>query len=73
MMTKLLSKAFDAASKLPEELQDELAARLLRELADEARWDPSLADSTEALEKLADQALKEHDDGETTELGLDEL
>ena len=72
-MTKLLSKAFDAASKLPEELQDQLAARLLRELADEARWDASLVDSAEALEKLADQTLREHDDGETTELGLDEL
>ena len=72
-MTKLLSKAFDAASKLPEEQQDQLAARLLRELADEAKWDASLADSAEALEKLADRALREHDEGKTAGLGLDEL
>ncbi len=72
-MTKLLSKAFDAASKLSEEQQDQLAARLLRELADEAKWGASLADSAEALEKLADRALREHDEGNTAELGLDEL
>ena len=72
-MTELLTRAFDAASKLPEELQDQLAARLLRELADEAKWDTSLADSAAAMETLADQALREHDEGKTAELGLDEL
>ena len=72
-MTKLLSKAFDAASKLPEELQDQLAARLLRELSDEVNWDTSLANSAEALEGLADRALREHAEGETEGFGFDEL
>ncbi len=72
-MTELLAKAFDEASKLSEELQDQLAARLLRELADDAKWDKSLADSTEALEKFADEALRDHHEGRTAELGIDEL
>lgn len=72
-MTKLLEEAFNQASRLPEELQDQLAARLLRELADEAKWDAALADSAEELEKLADKALREHGTGETEELGFDEL
>lgn len=72
-MTEFLSKAFDEASKLPEELQDQLAARLLRELADEVKWDGSLADSAEALEQLADQALREHDERKTTEYMSNEV
>ena len=72
-MTKLLAKAFDLASKLPQELQDQLAAELLQELADEEKWDEALAASASQLEQLAEKALEEYRSGRTTELGFDEL
>ena len=45
-MTKLLQKAFDEASKLPEGEQDPLGRILLDELASERRWDELFADHT---------------------------
>ena len=72
-MTKLLAKAFDLASRLPQELQDQLAAELLQELADEEKWDQALAASASQLEQLAEEALQEYRGGRTTELGFDEL
>lgn len=64
-MTKLLDKAFAEARKLPPEDQDAIGARILEELADEARWAKSFAEHPEALEKLADEALAEYRAGET--------
>ena len=64
-MTKLLKEALAKLSKLSPERQDELAALLLAEMEDEARWDKSFAESQDALEKLADEALEEHKRGET--------
>ncbi len=73
MMTKLLAQAFEKASELPENLQDELARELLAELAGEALWDQTLAESADALDKMAEQALKEHRAGQTKKMGFDEL
>ena len=67
-MTKLLKELIDKLSKLSPERQDELAAWLLAEMEDEARWDKSFAESQDALEKLADEALAEHKRGETRPL-----
>ncbi len=64
-MTKLLKELIDKLSKLSPERQDELAAWLLAEIKDEARWDKSFAESQDALERLADEALEEHKRGET--------
>lgn len=72
-MTELLAKAFEEASKLPDEAQNQLAAQLLRDLEAEARWDRTLASSPEALEKLAAEALEEFRAGRTEEMGFDEL
>ncbi len=72
-MTELLEKAFRLASKLPQDLQDQLAAELLQELADEQRWDDTLSASAPELERLADQALEEYRQGSTIEQGIDEL
>jgi len=72
-MTELLEKAFRLASKLPQDLQDQLAAELLQELADEQRWDETLSASAPELERLADQALEEYRRGSTIEQGIDEL
>ena len=67
-MTKLLKELIDKLSKLSPERQDELAAWLLAEMEDEARWDKSFAESQNALEKLANEALEEHKRGETRPL-----
>ncbi len=72
-MTKLLAQAFDKASELPENLQDELARELLEELAGEARWDRTLEQSADAIDRMAEQALREYRAGQTKEMGFDEL
>ncbi len=67
-MTKLLKEVLAKLSKLPPDQQDELAAWLLAEMEDEARWAKSFAESQDALAKLADEALEEHRRGETRSL-----
>ena len=67
-MTKLLKEVLAKLSKLSPERQDELAAWLLAEMEDEARWAKSFAESQDALAKLADEALDEHRRGETRPL-----
>jgi hypothetical protein len=72
-MTKALKKAFEAASRLPPRDQDELAAAILHELAAEQRWEAALAASGPALERLADEAVREHRAGQTRPLDPDSL
>ena len=67
-MTKLLKEVLAKLSKLSPERQDEIAAWLLAEMEDEARWDKSFAESQDALAKLADEALEEFRRGETRPL-----
>ena len=72
-MTKLLSDAFEKASQLPENLQDELARTLLDELAWEGRWNQTLDESTDKLDRMADDALNDYRAGRTKEMGFDQL
>ena len=72
-MTKLLEKAFDEASKLPASEQDSVAKWLLEELHSEARWAELFESSPSALERLANEALAEHDRGETENLDPDSI
>ena len=72
-MTKLLQKAFDKASKLPDAEQDTLGRILLDELASERRWDELFAGSHDLLAELADEALAEHRAGRTAKLDPDKL
>ncbi len=72
-MTKALKKAFEAASQLPEREQDELAAAILEELAADERWESAFAQSQDALQLLADEALAEHRAGRTKALDPDAL
>ena len=67
-MTKLLKQILEQASRLPEEEQDSLAAILIEEMADEARWAKAFAESQDALEKLANAALEEYRRGDTRPL-----
>ncbi len=72
-MTKLLTEAFEEASRLPEGLQDQLARELLDELASEGRWETTLAESQSKVDQLAEKALAEYKAGRTKEAGFDEL
>jgi hypothetical protein len=72
-MTKLLQKAFDEASKLPEAEQDALGRVLLEELASERLWEELFARSHELLADLADEALAEHRAGRTEKLNPEKL
>ncbi|CAI4033372.1 hypothetical protein DNFV4_03808 [Nitrospira tepida] len=67
-MTKLLQKAFEEASKLPENEQDTLGRILLDELSSERRWEELFAGSHDLLAELAEQAVAEHRAGRTEKL-----
>jgi hypothetical protein len=64
-MTTLLQQAFDAAAKLPPAEQDQLASRVLAELAAEDAFDQAIAASAGKLAGLAAAALAEYDAGQT--------
>lgn len=70
-MTKLLEKALEKISSLPQEEQDAIAAQILADLEDEAAWAKRLASSSKKLRRLADEARAEHREGKTRP--LDEL
>lgn len=67
-MTDLLKRAFDTASRLPEDEQDAVAGWLLAELASEERWAERFAESQDMLSMLAREALNEHERDDTREL-----
>lgn len=69
-MTQLLEKAFDRASRLPDEQQDEVARLFLAELESEERWSELFArpESETLLERLAAEALDDHRAGKTRPL-----
>ena len=64
-MTKLLEKAFEDASRLPQEDQDALAEMLIRDLASEERWTEAYARSQDKLAILAKEAMAEFKQGNT--------
>ncbi len=72
-MTKALQKAFEAASKLPDRDQEELAAAILEELAADERWEAAFGESQSALKRLADEAVREHRAGRSEALDPDAL
>ncbi len=72
-MTTLLQQAFDKASQLPEDLQDQIAQDLMNDIAGELQWDKTFARSEDQLEKLAEKALQEFEAGRTRPRGFDEL
>lgn len=73
MNTQLLDIAFAEAAKLPEEEQDSFANWVLAELRSERRWTELFAASRDKLGRLADEALRQHEAGETEELDPDSL
>lgn len=72
-MSKLLEQAIAEAVKLPESDQEALGAWLLAEIESERRWDDLLSRPSATLERMADEALREHAAGLTTPLDPDSL
>jgi hypothetical protein len=73
MVTKRFEKVINKVGKLPAEEQDAIADWILEELADEQRWQKSFAETQDLLEKMADNAMREHKQGKTRPLDLSEL
>jgi hypothetical protein len=71
-MTKL-EIAFAAASKLPPSEQEALAELILQELSDEQRWTKGFSAAQDQLAQLADEALKEHNAGQSQRLDANRL
>jgi hypothetical protein len=67
-MTKLMEKALEKVSTLPQDEQDAIAAQILAELEDEVAWETRFARQKRKLRRLADEALAEHRRGETRSL-----
>ena len=67
-MTQLLERAFMEAAKLPEAEQDAVASLFLSELESDRRWAQAFASSQDKLARLAEDALREFEAGETLPL-----
>lgn len=67
-MTRMLEKAFEAASKLPVLEQNVLARVMLDEIASEQKWDDLFAESEDVLALLAAEALQDEEQGKTREI-----
>ena len=72
-MTRMLKKAFDEASKLPEKEQEEFALFVLEEIASERRWQEAFERSPDRLRTQAKEALDDHEQGRTSPLNPDDL
>jgi hypothetical protein len=72
-MTELLEKAISRLKTLSASEQDAIAAMILEELEDEARWDITFAKTQDALAKLASEAMVEYRAGKTQELDPETL
>jgi hypothetical protein len=72
-MGRLLQKAVDEASKLPEAEQEAVGAWLLAELESERRWDELFARSHDMLAEMAAEAIREDEAGLTQPLDPDDM
>ncbi|ANV83211.1 hypothetical protein AWQ21_01710 [Picosynechococcus sp. PCC 7003] len=72
-MTELLEQAIKHLQSLDTERQDAIAALIMEELEDEAKWDTAFAQSQELLADLAAEAMTEYKAGQTQVLKPEEL
>jgi hypothetical protein len=70
-MTEQLRLAFEAAQRLPNDVQNTLAAHILEEI-DEQEWDQIVSQThvQQALIALADEAMRQEVAGETENGGF---
>lgn len=67
-MTRALEEAVRKASELPDDQQDALAALILAEIEDDAKWSEAFANSQDVLERLAQEGRAEYRAGRTQPL-----
>lgn len=73
-MSKLLERAIEEAHKLSEDEQESIGAWLLAEIESERRWDDLLSrPPSQALERMAAEALEDFRAGRTSPLDPDNL
>ncbi len=72
-MTQLLEKAFEKATALPPELQDEFGALFIAEMESELRWQKSFDQSKDMLARMGQEAIEDYRAGRTSEIGWDKL
>jgi hypothetical protein len=72
-MTKTLERAVRKISRLSAREQNAFARWMLRELADEQRWQRTLDRTRGTLRSLADEAIADHKAGRTRRLHPDRL
>ncbi len=74
-MSDLLKMAFQKASEVMSEAEQEVFARWLLEALgqDEKRWDKAFADSSKKLESIADEVLEDFRNGRTELLDIEKL
>jgi hypothetical protein len=67
-MTRLLEEAFSLARQLPEDQQDELATRIIAELAEDDAFDRRIAATVDQIDWLIEEARADFHAGRTEEL-----
>ncbi|MCX6591042.1 MAG: hypothetical protein NTZ56_05915 [Acidobacteria bacterium] len=72
-MAPLLEKALAEVALLPTQEQDVIGAWLISEIGSDRRWDDLFARSLPMLEKMADEALQDHERGLTAPLDPDQM
>jgi hypothetical protein len=68
-MSSLLDKALEKVIALPPDQQDAIASEILASLADEEAWKKRFAEKHDIIRRLAREALREDEQGETLALG----
>jgi hypothetical protein len=68
-MSSLLEKALEKVIALPPDEQDAIASQILASLADEEAWKKRFAEKRDIIRRLALDALRDDEQGETLVLG----
>jgi hypothetical protein len=68
-MSSLLEKALEKVTALPPDEQDAIASEILASLADEETWKKRFAEKRDLIRRMAREALREDEQGETLALG----
>jgi hypothetical protein len=68
-MSSLLEKALEKVVALPLDEQDAIASEILATLADEEAWKKRFDEKRDIIRRMAREALREDEQGETLALG----
>ena len=68
-MPSLLEKALEKVIALPPDEQDAIASEILASLADEEAWKKRFVEKRDIIPRMAREALREDEHGETLALG----